>query len=298
MIIDSYKELNDNSSTNPDLNTVSYKDSDMNIFYMWHPPEFPSILPHWHERVEFLYVIEGNLNVTCGSFSGTAIPGDIIVSNPNQLHAAIAGKDGVKYYAFIFGEKLLKEIGVSTQNNQYINPVIINKIRFCNYIHDERVNSIFKDIIKEHTERLYAYELAIQSNILMIFSLMNRYYIDNSSKSYQLDNRFTKVIKYVSENFTTDITTESVAKEFCYDKAHFCRKFKQQTGLTFVKYNTLLRLELANSIIRSTNKSMTEIAAEVGFNDSNYFTRKYCQFYGIHPTDTRKKATILTNRIH
>lgn len=296
MIIDGYKELYNNEYS-ADLNVVSYKDSDVSIFFMWHPPEYPSILPHWHERLEFIYIVDGSLSVNCGSFSGKAVPGDVIIANPNELHAANAEKQGVKYYAFLLGDKILKEIGVPAQNNKYILPLLDKKMQFCNFLHDEKINSVFESIIVEHSEKGYSYELAIQSYILLLFSLLNRYYIDTSAKNYILDTRFSKVIQYIGENFLSGITTEIVAKQFSYNKSHFCRKFKQQTGMTFVQYITLLRLELADSIIRSTSKPITEIAADAGFSDPNYFTRVYCKFYGMHPTDSRKKAA-LSERNH
>ncbi|MHB1455121.1 MAG: AraC family transcriptional regulator [Saccharofermentanales bacterium] len=289
MIIDGYREISEASIINSDLNIVSYPDSDLNIFFMWHPPVYPSILPHWHDRVEFLYIVEGTLNISCGNFAGTATQGDVFISNPNQLHAANSGQSGVKYYAFLLGERFLKEMGSPVSNSKFVDPLLLKKIQFCNYVRDDRINTLLDKIIKEHTDKEYAYEIAIQSSFLAIFSLLSRHYIDSSQKFSELDNKFTKVIQYISENYINNITTDSITKEFSYNKSHFCKKFKQQTGMTVTTYITFLRLELASSLIKSTNRSITEISSETGFNDSNYFSRKFFQYYNIHPTDVRKQ---------
>ena len=86
MILDGYREIEDEEAA-------------INLFYMWHPPKFASILSHWHERMELLYVLEGSLDVLCGDLSATVRGGEVVVINPNQLHAASSGEDGVKYYA-------------------------------------------------------------------------------------------------------------------------------------------------------------------------------------------------------
>ena len=257
---------------------------------MWHPPEYPSILPHWHDRLELLYIVEGTLKINCGNFNGEAKQGDVFIVNPHQLHSANSGSSGVKYYAFILYERFLIDIASASIRSKYLEPILDMKIQFSNYIHDESLNRLFDEIISEHTNKATAYEMAIQSGFLGVLTLLNRYHVDNSQKIPELDTKFSKVVRYISDNYLTNLTTESITKEFSYNKSHFCKKFKQQTGMTVTTYVTLLRLELASSLIKTTSKSITEIASETGFNDSNYFSRKFHQYYNMHPTDVRKRA--------
>jgi AraC-like DNA-binding protein len=49
------------------------------------------------------------------------------------------------------------------------------------------------------------------------------------------------------------------------------------------------RINRACSLLRHTDKQITEIAFEVGFNDSNYFTRQFRKTTGLAPRDYRMR---------
>ena len=57
MIVDGYREIKEINQ-------------DIRLIYMWHPPNYSSILSHWHGGIEFIYILEGTLNMVCGNLSG------------------------------------------------------------------------------------------------------------------------------------------------------------------------------------------------------------------------------------
>ena len=277
MIVDGYKEIKDT-------------ESDTNLIFMWHPPNFSSILSHWHERIEFIYIIEGSLNMVCGSFSKTVFQDDLIVVNANQMHAATSGPNGVKYYALCIDNKPLTEICANLSCSKYILPILQRKRHFQTLIHDKAINAVLLKIITEYEEKKPAYELAVQAGILQLFALLSRYYIDNDSNQIAIDTHFEQVLTYINEHFTENITTESVAEKFAFNKSHFCRKIKSQTGMSFVHYLNQLRMALACSLLSTTDKPITTIAADCGYNDLNYFSRKFHEYYGMTSSAYRKQS--------
>lgn len=279
MITDNYKEVEDQP-----FNKLS-----LNLYFLWHAPNFPSILSHWHNRMEILYVVKGSLNVTCGNFTGTVREKELIIVNPDQLHAAIAGETGVHYYALTFDSNLFYNSD-NWCNKQYIQPIFCKAVQFQTHICNAEINSILLDIAKEYFRNEFAYELVIEGNVMRLLSILYRYYVKKPEDTVRIDHGFANVLNYVNENFSVNLTTESVAEQFSFNKSYFCRKFKKHTGMSFVDYITYRRLETACSLLRSTNKSITEIATEVGFNDSNYFSRKFYECYGVRPTYLRATA--------
>ncbi len=66
--------------------------------------------------------------------------------------------------------------------------------------------------------------------------------------------------------------------------------FKKETGFGFCEYLNLLRLQKAEALLKqSDNLSISLIASECGFNDSNYFSVKFKEMYGISPKKVQKR---------
>ena len=68
---------------------------------------------------------------------------------------------------------------------------------------------------------------------------------------------------------------------------HFCRLFKQSTGLTFKQYLTRRRIEWAKCRLRKPNARVTEIAYDVGFGSLSQFNRSFQQIAGTSPSEWR-----------
>ena len=68
----------------------------------------------------------------------------------------------------------------------------------------------------------------------------------------------------------------------------FLRAFEAATGSTPIDYLIQLRLARAAALLRRTTHSITDVAFEVGFQDSNYFSRQFRQRHGISPSAYRR----------
>ena len=67
--------------------------------------------------------------------------------------------------------------------------------------------------------------------------------------------------------------------------------FKKETGLGFSKYLNSLRLQHAEQLLRSAEgQNVTRVAESCGFEDSNYFSKKFKEVYGVSPKKVQKKG--------
>ena len=72
---------------------------------------------------------------------------------------------------------------------------------------------------------------------------------------------------------------------------NFSRLFKKETGLGFSKYLNSLRLQYAEQLLKSAEgKNITRVAESCGFDDSNYFSKKFKEVYGISPKKVQRKG--------
>ncbi|MCB0563853.1 MAG: helix-turn-helix transcriptional regulator [Phaeodactylibacter sp.] len=101
----------------------------------------------------------------------------------------------------------------------------------------------------------------------------------------------------------TELVKENIGDE-TYDINRLCRdvgasrskihnRLKQWTGLSTSKFIRHIRLQKAKEILLYSDLNITQVAYEVGFKDSHYFSRVFSQSYGICPIRFRKRALII-----
>jgi two-component system, response regulator YesN len=87
--------------------------------------------------------------------------------------------------------------------------------------------------------------------------------------------------------YASQIGYKDVAREICISPSYFLTLFKRETGLTFTDYLTRARIAAAKELLRGSEKTITEIAFEVGFNNSNYFSSTFKKETGSSAKDFR-----------
>ena len=120
-----------------------------------------------------------------------------------------------------------------------------------------------------------------------MFYLMVRY-PGNLEEATTGNELIDSIVKYIKQNYMTDIRLSQVARMKSVSQEHLSRTFKSCTGLGFNEYVTLLRLRKAEEMILSEpGKTISDIAYECGFNDGNYFSYKFKKQYGVSPIKLR-----------
>ena len=90
-------------------------------------------------------------------------------------------------------------------------------------------------------------------------------------------------ISYIANYYNEDLTLEAVSKKFCFSPWYFSRIFKQTTGMSYIEYLNKIRINEAQKLLIKTNKRITEIAGETGFNSLTNFGRVFKQISGCSP---------------
>jgi two-component system, response regulator YesN len=94
--------------------------------------------------------------------------------------------------------------------------------------------------------------------------------------------------KYIDRNYKSQLSYKDVAKEIFISPSYFLNLFKKESGLTFVEYLTNVRVNKAKELLKLTELNITEIAYEIGFNNSNYFSNIFKKTVGISAKEYRK----------
>jgi AraC-like DNA-binding protein len=108
-----------------------------------------------------------------------------------------------------------------------------------------------------------------------------------------IDFRVRKSIVLLSEQLGSDIELDAVARDAGLSRPHFYRLFRRQTGVTPNIYLNTLRMEKAIERLGQTDRSVTDIADELGFSCQSVFTRFFSSHVGMAPTDYRRAVQVL-----
>jgi two-component system response regulator YesN len=97
--------------------------------------------------------------------------------------------------------------------------------------------------------------------------------------------------EYIHQRLSTDLGVEELADHLGISCSYFSMLFKAQFGETFVEYVTRQRMELAQSLLASTEKTVTEIGALAGYSDRRYFTKVFQKYTQMTPSEYRAERT-------
>ena len=237
--------------------------------------------PHYHGLYEIYFMLEGNCTYIIDSKVYNVQSGDIVIIPNGIIHHT--KYDDINHSRILINcdKKYIPGSLISGRyfsTYLYRNPFVTNEVRkiFGRIENEYRLGDVLSDeIISCHTHSLF-YLLARNSDSCLA--------IDDGNKVIE------QAVAYIRENFASDITLSAIAEKFSVSPEHFSRMFKKETGLGFSKYLNSLRLQYAEQLLKASDgKNITQVAEKCGFEDSNYFSKKFKEVYGVSPKKVQKK---------
>ena len=246
---------------------------------------------HWHEEIEFAYVVKGSVVYTLEQNEYTLKKGDFLIINSNTIHSATCLS--VPYSCQIMAfriESILKTLDISSL---YFQPFIGKDSQIKFYM-----EQIFKECEKkelEYKNNCIAYITQLIIYLLRNYSSQNtpnQLNAQNKIRLEQLDN----ILKYIDEHYTESISNKDLANMMYLSEDHFSHLFRKKMGTSPQRYISQIRLQKAQTLILSREHTITEIARMVGYNDYNHFGRQFRRYFGCSPSDMAKQNVYASNR--
>ena len=122
---------------------------------------------------------------------------------------------------------------------------------------------------------------------MQIIGLLSRCYGRSRSTDGRALLRIGEALSHLERNIHREVNLEELAKMAHMSQRSFLRVFQSATGTSPLAWVIEQRINRACSLLRHTERRITEIAFDVGFNDSNYFTRQFRKINGLSPRDYR-----------
>ena len=234
---------------------------------------------HYHSMFELYYMKEGKCNYFIEDRSYDVAAGDIILIPAGTIHRTNYGTKLHSRHLINFSE-------------DFISADILSATMSLGYLYSNKSLSPHIDKIFDMIETEYMRNDALTIHALKTYTeqlllLMIR---SGNERKREADGNgiVEKAVKYIQENYMNDVKLSDVARIMNVSAEHLSRIFKKETAFGFNEYLTLYRLQRAEYILANEpGRAIGEIAYSCGFNDSNYFSYKFKQRYGISPTKAR-----------
>lgn len=150
-----------------------------------------------------------------------------------------------------------------------------------------------EDILKcEEQQTIALLEVNEIDELTLWLSKTIKFYLNIIRDSMQKPehSQIKRVKEYVQEKFREPISLEDAASIACLSASHFRRVFKKECGESFNQFLTTYRIDTSKDFLKNPKYSISDIAYEVGFKDSNYFSTVFRKSQNISPRDYRNNV--------
>ncbi len=251
---------------------------------------------HMHEEYELILIKEGSGTAMIGDFVGEYKPGDIYFlagklphwfrkNNQQRIGAALV----LHFHMSIFGDDFLKlpelkSMAALLNRNNGIQ--ILKKLR------NQMANSILQIEKCSGFERMrLLLECLQQISVSRNYLLLTENFSDAANT---INPAIEKIIDYSFRHYLEPITLSEVAKIAGMSIPTFCRFFKKNIKKTYFEFLQDLRISHACKLLTSTNKPVTEICYESGYNSWAHFSKQFKTTKQTTPLKYRKEFEIAT----
>lgn len=247
---------------------------------------------HFHEEIEIIEVISGEVVVTCENETFSAHTGDICIFMPGELHSFSSPKENKMYILKINCNNYVENIDFAMLR---MSPVLIKSGNGLNTEIKQNINAM-KDAA-EMSAVGYSFLVNSISNKILYLILsggrINKMNSERQKKNIVVLSILKKSNEYIQNHYKEEIILENVAKYCGYSKYYFSHFFREITGITFFAFLTHYRLEKSIPELLNSENNIADIAYSCGFSNVRSYNRAFKSSFGITPSEYKKENSRL-----
>lgn len=247
---------------------------------------------HWHEDLQFIYVIDGEIEVKTLDTSVSLEKGNGIFINRNVVHL-VRKTSHCHYNSFIFPDFFLK-FYIGSPAKSFVESIVNNdSVAVYTFKETDDNSKSVLEILSQLTELeknksdFYTYEVLCSLSQLWL-EVCRHFQAPTETYNTVTEQRMRKFLDYIEKNYANNITLEELARSANVSKSECLRCFKATMQTTPYKYLTEYRLAKAADLLKNTDKSIGDIAIEVGIEQASHFGKCFKEKTGLSPRAYKK----------
>ena len=269
--------------------------------YAFHAVDLQTTLVpwHWHEALEFDYVVDGCVKVSTTGQTHVFHSGEGFFMNGNVL-SSMTGDGACSMESHLFHPVFLGGHFKSVFETKYLNPVIQNKNIELVPLRGQTAEQTaiagklrqLAALQRQPDTELQTRNLLSEIWLLLLEELRNME-LPEQDVSSRTQERLQTMLAFVHQNYAQKLTLEQIASAAAVSTRECLRCFRTGIQQSPVEYLVSYRIRMAQKQLEVTTLPVTDIALNTGFNSPAYFSKLFKTHTGMTPNAYRAKALSL-----
>ncbi len=254
---------------------------------------------HMHSFAEVSYIVSGEAEHRIGGMTYRVHRGDVIAIKCNTPHSFYPVECGEPFvaYDFMFTDEFFGGVKYSDEFRGMLDALFgADDTPYDFHLSGGTAVMLGETVHKMYTEfcaRSSAYLDVLRaylSEFLVIF--FRRIYSEGVNKiSDRLRSAIGSTLAYIEDNFRRPITLDELAGRLYFSKDYLNKVFRAAVGMPVGAYIQKMRLETAEELLLTTDKTVGEIASLCGFGDIKSFYTVFKRERKMTPGEYRKSGS-------
>ena len=249
-----------------------------------------------HDFWELVYVDKGNMKIEAGDRELILNQGDVYFHKPMQWHSVKADGVTAPNLAVISFDCHDEAMSYFSDKLFHLDPKL--RTVLSNVI-SETENAFTTSIEKYYGERTLTVnpeasgcsEQLVKVYLTELLLLLLREESKDEKVRVKIDETtFDRVLHYLEQNIGENVSLSDVANYMHISPSTIKKLFRENTGESFVKYFTAMKMKEAKRLFREYSENVAEVAQKLGYNDSAYFARAFRRVTHLSPTEYKKSV--------
>ena len=256
-------------------------------FMVWHSSyKNISFLAHWHKEIELIYIRGGSARISINDDIFIANKGDLVLCDSGNIHYSDSFDMDNSLDFVVFDPNIVSPL---YNKSSFKHPLITSEMLRELQLDEKLIHLI--DVLKRETKQKEPYYREIVTATLKEFwyQLLRKLPkthlpIGETNKRDTMLYDLQQLLSYIDSNYYENLSLSFAAGKMGFSESHFSKIFKKLTGINYVNYINLIRIEHAASQLKNTPDKVTDIAINCGFNNIRNFNRVFKSITGLTPT--------------
>lgn len=248
---------------------------------------------HSHPFMELFYVVNGKGEFLIEQQRFAVKAQDFVIINPQVDHTEVSSVDDPLEY-IVLGINGLSFTSLLNHETQTDLPFSFFNLR------DEQkdILAYLNAMVTEATNQAMSYELVCHNLLeILLIKILRHQSIEIDVSPVNKTTKDVSLIKhYLRTHYREAICLDDLAQLTHLSRFYVAHSFKREMGITPMEYLADIRIEESKALLATTNYSMLQISAIVGFSNQAYFSKQFKKKTGLTPNDYRKQQALLERK--
>jgi AraC-like DNA-binding protein len=252
------------------------------------------------DSYEIIVGVRGTLHIGQGDERYAVEPGMALLIAPNAPHFGYRPSEGaISFYWFHYlcnggtqfcGESEWEQAMLLRRSNQFLSAhdsALMLPV-FFRLSSMERVDILFQQLQHIASSNLhYSPALHYSATSLVIELAEQAVTAHSRDGGYAPDPLVASIVEWIRVHAAEPLTVSSIAGQYGYNRDYLSRLFKRTMGMNLQEYIHVQKMAKAKSLLASSNRTVKQIAFDIGMADEKYFIRLFRKYENLTPTGYR-----------